>query len=249
MIIKKRRILIIHESSVFQSIIKRTLIAEVPDVDLHAVFSPGDAVNRLEKETFDMVISANEMNILNGVDIYEIMKESGSHKMSGFLLLTSKLDAQNRELFKSKGIDNVLKLPFQAGELARTVEKLSSSREWRRHQRFVIPEARVLISMVNRTVPVEAVNLSMGGMLANLRVMEEVPQFSCIYKLNIVFPFEYDSVRVNAQGYTLRQAALQWLEPPHIEILQSAWRFLPLNERDAEVMQGILDKVPPDQEA
>lgn len=246
---KKRRILIIHESSVFQSIIKRTLIAEVPDIDLHAVFSARDAVKRLGKETFDMVISANEMDYMNGADIYDVMKGSGRHKMSSFLLLTSKLDRRNRELFKSKGIDNVLELPFQAGELAREVEKLSSPREWRQHRRFVIPEIRVLIHMVNRTVPVEVVNISMGGMLANLKVVEEVPQFSCLYRLNIVFPPEYDSIRVNAQGYTLRQAGLQWLEPPHLEILQSAWRFLPLSERDAEVMKEILDKVPLDQEA
>lgn len=246
---KKRRILIIHESGVFQSIIKRTLIAEVPDVDLHAVLSARDAVKRLEKESFDMVISANEMDYKNGADIYDIMKESGRHKMSGFLLLTSKLDGKNRAFFKSKGIVNVLKLPFQAGELARAVEGLSTGREWRRHRRFVIPDTRVLIQMVNGTVPVEVVNLSMGGMLANLKVVEEVPKFSSFYTFNIVFPPEYDSVRVNAQGYTLRQAGLQWLEPPHLEILQCAWRFLPLSDRDADVMQGILDKVPLDHEA
>lgn len=246
---KKRRILIIHESRVFQSIIKRTLIAEVPDVDLHAVLSARDAVKRLEKETFDMVISANEMDYMNGADIFDKMKESGRHKMSGFLLLTSKVDGKNRAFFKSRGIVNVLKLPFQAGELARAVEGLSTGREWRRHRRFVIPDTRVLIQMVNGTVPVEVVNLSMGGMLANLKVVEEVPKFSSFYTFNIVFPPEYDSVRVNAQGYTLRQAGLQWLEPPHLEILQCAWRFLPLSDRDADVMQGILDKVPLDHEA
>ncbi len=246
---KKRRILIIHESSVFQSILKRTLFAEVPDVDLHAVFSARDAVKRLEEETFDMVISANEMSHMNGTDIFDGMKASGRHKMSGFLLLTSKLDPKNREFFKSRGIDNVLKLPFQAGELSRAVEGLSTAREWRRHRRFVIPDTRVLIQMVNRTVPVEVVNLSMGGMLANLSVKEEVPQFSSFYKFNILFPPEYDSVRVNAKGYVLRQAGLQWLEPPHLEVLQGAWRFLPLGDWDAEVMQGILDKVPLEQEA
>jgi len=224
------------------------LIAEVPDVVLHAVFSARDAVKRLEEETFDIVISANEMNHMNGTDIYDIMKASGRHKMYGFLLLTSKLDTKNRELFKSKGIDNVLKLPFQAGELSRAVENLSSAREWRQHRRVVIPETRVLIQMVNRKVPVEVVNISMGGMLSNLRVVEEVPKFSSFYTFNIVFPPEYDSLRVSAQGYTLRQAGLQWLEPPHLEILQCAWRFLPLNDRNAEVMQDILDKVPLNQE-
>lgn len=244
---KKRRILIIHESRVFQSILKRTLVAEVPDVDLHAIFSARDAVKRLEEETFDMVISANEMSHMNGTDIFDTMKDSGRHKMSGFLLLTSKLDRRNREFFKSKGIDNILKLPFQAGELARAVESLSTAREWRRHRRFVIPETRVLIQMVNGKVPVEVVNISMGGMLSNLKVMEEVPKFSSFYDFNIVFPPEYDSVRVSAQGYTLRQAGLQWLEPPHLEILQCAWRFMPLNDRDSEVMHDILDKVPLDQ--
>jgi CheY-like chemotaxis protein len=246
---KKRRLLIIHESGVFQSIIKRTLIAEVPDVDLHAVSSARHAVKRLEEETFDMVISANEMGEMNGADIYNMMKDSGRHKNTGFLLLTSKLDRRNRELFKSRGIDNVLTLPFQAGELAQAVENLSSPREWRQHRRFVIPDTRVLVRMVNRTVQWEVVNISMGGMLANLKVVEEVPQFSSFYQLNIVFPAQYDSLRVNAQGYTLRQAALQWLEPPHLEILQCAWRFLPLSERDAQVMLEMLNKVPLEQEA
>lgn len=245
---KKRRILIIYESSVFQSIIKRTLIAEVPDVDLHAAFSARDAIKRLEKETFDMVISANEMSYINGTEIYDIMKTSGRHGKAGFLLLSSQLDRRNAEIFKKKGIKNVLKLPFQAGELAQAVENLSSPREWRQHRRFIIPDTRVLIQMFNRMVPLEVVNVSMGGMLTNLNVVEEVPQFSSFYKFNIVFPLEYDSIRVNTQGYCLRQAALQWLEPPHLEVLQCAWRFLPLGERDEQVMLEVLDKVPPDQE-
>lgn len=242
---KKRRILIIHEYGIFQSIIKRILTAEVPDVDLHMASSAREAVERLDRESFDMVISANEMEYKNGTDIFRLMKAGGRHKETGFLLLTSKLDRQSRRSFEDKGIDNVLQLPFQAGELARMVEKLSSPRIWRRHRRIFIPDTSVQIESIQAKV----VNLSLGGMLCDLKVTDGIPQFSRFYQLNILFPAAYGSAAVNAQGYTLRQAALQWLEPPEPEILQTAWRFSLLSEGDTEIMKEILDKAFHDLEA
>jgi hypothetical protein len=79
-------------------------------------------------------------------------------------------------------------------------------------------------------------------MLCDVKVSDGIPQFSRFYQLNILFPAVYGSAAVNAQGYTLRQAALQWHEPPEPEILQSAWRFSLLGDKDTEIMKEILDK-------
>ncbi len=239
---KKRRILIIHESGTFRNILKRTLNAELADVDLHLAPSAKEAINRLETEAFDMVISANEMEHMNGTVIFEKIKEMGVDKQVGFLLLTSKLDKENRTKFKSAGIENILKLPFQAGNLAQTVENLSNPRDWRRHRRIDIPGTRVLIRLDGTNVSAEIANLSMGGMLSDIKASVGIPKFSRFYKFNILFPMEYENVRVSAEGYILRQAALQWLEPPAPDIIQSAWRFSLLSDLDTEVMEQTISK-------
>lgn len=239
---KKRRILIIHESGTFQRIIQRTLIAEVADIDLHIVSSAREALDHLEKESFDMVISANEMEYMNGTDIYEALRARGQHKRTGFLLLTSKLDRENQRRFKKKGINRVLKLPFQAGELAHEVERLSHPREWRMMRRIHIPGTRVLIHLDKGATPAELVDISLRGMLCDMKTADGIPHFSRYYRIDIQFPARYGSAAVNAQGYILRQGALQWLEPPECEILQMAWRFSTVSDRDTEILTKVLDK-------
>lgn len=246
MTIKKRRILIIHESGTFQTIIKRALFAEVPDVDLHIASSAPEAVDLLDRESFDMVISANEMEYMNGDGVFEIMKESGRHNKTGFLLLTSKLDLQNRKLFKSKGISNVLSLPFKAGELAREVEKLSQPREWRIHKRLEVPGTQVVIDPDGDAIHGEVVNLSLGGMLCDLRVREGVPEFSRYYQVDFQFSEQFNSATVTGKAYVLREAALHWLEPPEPEILQIAWRMDPSTNEDLQVLTEILKQVSED---
>jgi CheY-like chemotaxis protein len=239
---KKRRILVIHESGTFQRILKRTLMAEVPDIDLHILSSAREAIERLEQESFDMVISGNEMEYMNGTDIYEALKARGQHKSTGFLLLTSKLDKKNQQLFKQKGINRVLKLPFQAGQLAHEIENLSHPREWRRQLRVHIPDTHVLIHLDKGPIPAELVDISIGGMLCNIKTADGIPQFSRFYQINILFPARYGAVAANAKGYILRQAALQWFEPPKCEILQMAWRLSTLSDRDTDVMQKVINK-------
>lgn len=243
MTMKKRRILIIHESVLFQNIIRRTLTAEVPDVDLHFSSSSRDALQRLDKELFDMVISANEMEYKNGTDIYEIMTESGRHKKTGFLLLTSEMDPHNHQLFKEKGITNILVLPFKAGQLAHAVEAFSQPREWRMHRRLEIPNTQVIIMGDKGAIPGQIVNLSLGGMLNDLQVIFGIPSFSRFYPLEILFPSRYGSQSVKAQGYILRQSALQWFEPPALELIQMAWRLTPASDSDAQILETILNQV------
>jgi len=221
----------------------RTLTAEVPDLELHTADSSLEAIELLKKESFDMVISANEMEQMNGTDVHLHMRDSGRHNTTGFLLLTSKLDKQNKKIFKEKRIDNVLKLPFKAGELARQVDLLSVPREWRRHLRIDVPGTKVRIHLGHRIIQADIVNLSMGGMLCNLKVEPEgIPEFSRFYTSNILFPPLYGSVSVNVDGYVLRQAGLQWFEPPKLEIIQCAWRLSEITGRAREIMQDILDK-------
>lgn len=241
--LKKRRILLIHEQNTFRDILKRTLTAEVPDVDLHTAWSAREALDRLDTESFDMVISANEMEFMNGTGIYEKMKSGGRNAGTSFLLLTSSLDEKNRQLFKEKRIEHVLQIPFKAGELSFKVESLSHPRIWRQHQRFEIPGIVMRIQLDNKVVQADLVNISLGGALANLNVKSgDIPEFSRYYKLNISFPETYERVSVNAEGYVIRQAALQWLEPPRLEIIQGAWRLANMGERELEVLGGILDK-------
>ncbi|MCP5051014.1 MAG: response regulator [bacterium] len=239
---KKRKILIIHTSGVFLNIIKRTLTAEVPDIDLHAALSAREGIDLLNKEPFDMVISANEMEYMNGTGIYELMRADNRHQKTGFLLITSNPDRENLRVFKEKGITNVLRWPYRPGELAIEVEKLSQGRVWRRHKRIIVPETLVLIQPEHGTTPAEIVNISMGGMLCNLKVAGGIPEFSRFYKLNILFPDDFGGETVNAEGYILRQAALHWLKPPEPEILQTAWRLSPTTAPDRETMEEILDK-------
>lgn len=238
---KKRRILVIHESGVFQSIIKRALTAEVPAVDLHEAHSAKEGLELLEDEPFDMVISANEMEYRNGTDIFEYMHEGGKHKHTGFLLLTSKLDKENRDFFKKKGI-RALELPFKAGELAHEVESLSIPRVWREHRRYNIPDTTVEIYTDKESYKSNIVNVSLGGMLCDTRFADGLPKFSQYYQLKITFPKAYGNAKVEAVGYMLRQAALQWMDPPVLDIVQSAWRLTPLSDVDARNLEKIFDK-------
>lgn len=241
--LKKRRILVIHEQSTFRGIIVRTLTAEVPDVDLHIARSAREALNRLDAESFDMVISANEMDYMNGTGIFERMKSASRNAGTPFLLLTSSLDEKNKQLFKEKRIDNVLHVPFKAGELSYKVESLSHPRIWRQHQRYEIPGIVMRIQLDDRVAQADVVNISLGGALCNLNVKDGgIPEFSRFYKLNISFPEAYERVSVNAEGYVIRQAALQWLEPPKLEIIQGAWRLSKMGEREKEVLNEILNK-------
>ncbi|MCP4154752.1 MAG: response regulator [bacterium] len=239
---KKRRILVIHENGVIRSIIKRTLTAELQDVELYPVSSARAGVKDLEKESYDMVICANEMADLNGAEILKIMRGGEKHKKTGFLLLTSKLDKQNRQSFMESGVTEVLKMPFEAGELTRYVETLSIPRDWRRHRRIEIPDIRMLIQQEKKTIPAQVVNISLGGMLSNLMLKDGVPEFSRYYQLFIQFPENYESVAVMAKGYIVRQAALHWLAPPEPESLQVAWCLEPLSNHDNEIIKEMLDK-------
>jgi two-component system chemotaxis response regulator CheY len=82
------------------------------------------ALQALEKDSFDLVLSDQQMPMMTGIQLCEHMRQLPSHRSTPFILLTAKcMEIDFSKLQQSLGISAALPKPFSPSELINCIEE------------------------------------------------------------------------------------------------------------------------------
>jgi two-component system chemotaxis response regulator CheY len=82
------------------------------------------ALAALEKDSFDLVLSDQQMPMMTGIQLCEHMRQLPSHRRTPFILLTAKcMEIDFVKLQQTLGISAALPKPFSPSELINCIEE------------------------------------------------------------------------------------------------------------------------------
>ena len=82
------------------------------------------ALDALEKDTFDLVLSDQQMPMMTGIQLCENIRQLPAHRRTPFILLTAKcMEIDFAKLQQTLGISAALPKPFSPSELINCIEE------------------------------------------------------------------------------------------------------------------------------
>jgi CheY-like chemotaxis protein len=82
------------------------------------------ALETLQKESFDLVLSDQQMPMMTGIQLCESIRQMPAHRRTPFILLTAKcMEIDFAKLQQSLGISAALPKPFSPSELVACIEE------------------------------------------------------------------------------------------------------------------------------
>ena len=118
----KAKILVCEDNTALSGVICFNLVRA--GFQVTAVGNGRLALETLQKESFDLVLSDQQMPMMTGIQLCESIRQLPSHRQTPFILLTAKcMEIDFVKLQQSLGICAALPKPFSPSELVACIEE------------------------------------------------------------------------------------------------------------------------------
>jgi two-component system, chemotaxis family, chemotaxis protein CheY len=119
---EKARILVCEDNVALSGVICFNLVRA--GFDVTSVSNGRLALDALEKRSFDLVLSDQQMPMMTGIQMCENMRQLPQHKRTPFILLTAKcMEIDFVRLQQTLKISAALPKPFSPSELVNCIEE------------------------------------------------------------------------------------------------------------------------------
>jgi CheY-like chemotaxis protein len=119
---EKAKILVCEDNVALSGVICFNLVRA--GFDVTSVANGKLALDALEKRSFDLVLSDQQMPMMTGIQMCENMRQLPQHKRTPFILLTAKcMEIDFARLQQTLGISVALPKPFSPSELVNCIEE------------------------------------------------------------------------------------------------------------------------------
>lgn len=113
---KKMRILIVDDYTTMLRIL-RNLLRQLDLVNVEEAQNGEEALFKLRKESFDLVISDWNMQPMTGLDLLRQVRADAKMKHIPFIMVTAESKTENVVIAKQAGVSNYIVKPFNAETL------------------------------------------------------------------------------------------------------------------------------------
>jgi two-component system chemotaxis response regulator CheY len=113
---KKMRILIVDDYSTMLRIL-RNLLRQLELMNVEEAQNGEEALFKLRKETFDLVISDWNMTPMTGLDLLRQVRADARLRAIPFIMVTAESKTENVIVAKQAGVSNYIVKPFNADTL------------------------------------------------------------------------------------------------------------------------------------
>lgn len=120
---KKMRILIVDDYTTMLRIL-RNLLRQLELNNVDEAQNGEEALFKLRKETFDLVISDWNMTPMTGIDLLRQVRADAKLKRIPFIMVTAESKTENVIVAKQAGVSNYIVKPFNAETLRMKIESV-----------------------------------------------------------------------------------------------------------------------------
>src|SRR6201992_828481 len=120
---KKMRLLIVDDYSTMLRIL-RNLLRQLELVNVEEAQNGEEALFKLRKETFDLVISDWNMAPMTGLDLLRQVRADAKLRAIPFIMVTAESKTENVIVAKQAGVSNYIVKPFNTDTLRDKIEKV-----------------------------------------------------------------------------------------------------------------------------
>jgi two-component system, chemotaxis family, chemotaxis protein CheY len=119
---KKAKILMCEDNTALSGVICFNLVRA--GFDVTSVPNGRLALDALQKDSFDLVLSDQQMPMMTGIQLCESMRQMLVHRRTPFILLTAKcMEIDFAKLQQTLGVSVALPKPFSPSELIACIEE------------------------------------------------------------------------------------------------------------------------------
>ena len=120
---KRMRILIVDDYTTMLRIM-RNLLRQLEMVNVDEAQSGEEALYKLRKETFELVISDWNMQPMTGLDLLRQVRADAKLRPLPFIMVTAESKTENVITAKKAGVSNYIVKPFNAETLRMKIESV-----------------------------------------------------------------------------------------------------------------------------
>jgi len=118
---RKAKILVVEDNAALSGVICFNLVRA--GFEVTSATNGRAALDLLEKGSFDLVLSDQQMPMLTGIQLCEHLRQLPAHRKTPFILLTAKcMEIDLVKLQHQPGVSNALPKPFSPSELITCIE-------------------------------------------------------------------------------------------------------------------------------
>lgn len=118
---ERQRILCVEDDPDILRIVTATL--KVAGYDAVPAYGGEDALRKLEKETFDLILTDLSMPLMSGIELIQIIKQDPTRKGIPIIAVTAFVWDAMGQSAAELGCDGFLSKPFGSKDLVREVQK------------------------------------------------------------------------------------------------------------------------------
>ena len=113
---KNMRVLIVDDYTTMLRIL-RNLLRQLEFVNVDEATNGQDALDKMQREPFDLVISDWNMAPMTGLDLLRSVRADASLRKTPFIMVTAESKTENVIAAKQAGVSNYIVKPFNAETL------------------------------------------------------------------------------------------------------------------------------------
>jgi CheY-like chemotaxis protein len=122
----KASILVCEDNSALSAVVCFNLVRA--GFEVTSVSNGRLALDALQKGTFDLILSDQQMPLMTGIQLCEHVRQLPAHKRTPFILLTAKcMEIDIAKLQQRLGLTKALPKPFSPSELVNCIEEALSA--------------------------------------------------------------------------------------------------------------------------
>ena len=120
-----QRVLIVDDSTMARMLIRRCVeIAGWPDITFHEASNGSEALNVLNNEQVDLILTDLNMPEMDGEQLLEAVRANDQHKELPLVVITSAGNAPKEEQLRKDGATAILPKPISPAVMATTLEAI-----------------------------------------------------------------------------------------------------------------------------
>jgi CheY-like chemotaxis protein len=162
-----RHFLIAHSSRSIRMMVKRHILADLGDVELVEAINGKEALQRLSTQSFDLVLCDYDLGDMRIAEVRrQIIAHAPNNKAVDMVAFAA--SAEEAAHLAEEKFTHIVELPFHPSEFVSTINRICNPRQWRKSNRFHIPNAKAVISVWGMDAEANLINISQGGVLVEV---------------------------------------------------------------------------------